>query len=162
MDQNNNYSFLTEKNSLSKITKSSSYQNEKPKIRTLIPESLKLPIQLIEHNNFEKFNSYINSSDVPKSNLNSLLCFCLQNYLNKKNFLDQIKLLIYKGANIDTIYRNIYELSPNLGSKVGDNNDLTLIMYEQLYNDIKLIEMFKNKKNINYVNKYGKISLFYI
>ena len=162
MDQNNNYSFLTEKNSLSKITKSSSYQNEKPKIRTLIPESLKLPIQLIEHNNFEKFNSYINSSDVPKSNLNSLLCFCLQNYLNKKNFLDQIKLLIYKGANIDTIYRNIYELSPNISPKVEDNHDITLLMYACLYNDFKLVEIFISKKSINAVDKNGKNALFYL
>ena len=162
MDQNNNYSFLTEKNSLSKITKSSSYQNEKPKIRTLIPESLKLPIQLIEHNNFEKFNSYINSSDVPKSNLNSLLCFCLQNYLNKKNFLDQIKLLIYKGANIDTIYRNIYELSPNISPKVEDNHDITLLMYASLYNDFKLVEIFISKKSINAVDKNGKNALFYL
>ncbi len=162
MDQNNNYSFLTEKNSLSKITKSSSYQNEKPKIRTLIPESLKLPIQLIEHNNFEKFNSYINSSDVPKSNLNSLLCFCLQNYLNKKNFLDQIKLLIYKGANIDTIYRNIYELSPNISPKVEDNHDITLLMYACLYNDLKLVEIFISKKSINAVDKNGKNALFYL
>jgi non-canonical poly(A) RNA polymerase PAPD5/7 len=162
MDQNNNYSFLTEKNSLSKITKSSSYQNEKPKIRTLIPESLKLPIQLIEHNNFEKFNSYINSSDVPKSNLNSLLCFCLQNYLNKKNFLDQIKLLIYKGANIDTIYRNIYELSPNISPKVEDNHDITLLMYACLYNDFKLVEIFISKKSINSVDKNGKNALFYL
>ena len=162
MDQNNNYSFLTEKNSLSKITKSSSYQNEKPKIRTLIPESLKLPIQLIEHNNFEKFNSYINSSDVPKSNLNSLLCFCLQNYLNKKNFLDQIKLLIYKGANIDTIYRNIYELSPNISPKVEDNYDITLLMYACLYSDFKLVEIFISKKSINAVDKNGKNALFYL
>ena len=162
MDQNNNYSFLTEKNSLTKITKSSSYQNEKPKIRTLIPESLKLPIQLIEHNNFEKFNSYINSSDVPKSNLNSLLCFCLQNYLNKKNFLDQIKLLIYKGANIDTIYRNIYELSPNISPKVEDNHDITLLMYACLYNDFKLVEIFISKKSINAVDKNGKNALFYL
>ena len=162
MDQNNNYSFLTEKNSLSKITKSSSYQNEKPKIRTLIPESLKLPIQLIEHNNFEKFNSYINSSDVPKSNLNSLLCFCLQNYLNKKNFLDQIKLLIYKGANIDTIYRNIYELSPNISPKVEDNHDITLLMYACLYSDFKLVEIFISKKSINAVDKNGKNALFYL
>ena len=48
----------------------------------------------------------------------------------KKKLIDQIELLLYKRVDINTIYRNIYELSPNLGSKVGDNNDLTLIMYE--------------------------------
>ena len=151
-----------EKNSLSNGGKNIQYQNDQPKIRTLIPDSLKGPIQLIEQNNFEKFNSYINSTDISKSNLNSLLCFCVQNYSNKKNLLDQIKLLIYKGADINTIYRNICELSPNLGPKVGDNNDITLLMYACLYNDIKLIEMFINKKSINCVDKNGKNALFYL
>ena len=50
--------------------------------------------------------------------------------MNKNKLIDQIELLIYKRVDINNIYRNIYELSPNLGSKVGDNNDLTLIMYE--------------------------------
>ena len=151
-----------EKNSLSNGGKNIQYLNDQPKIRTLIPDSLKGPIQLIEQNNFEKFNSYINSTDISKSNLNSLLCFCVQNYSNKKNLLDQIKLLIYKGADINTIYRNICELSPNLGPKVGDNNDITLLMYACLYNDIKLIEMFINKKSINCVDKNGKNALFYL
>ena len=160
--EHNNYSYLMEKNSLSNGGKNIQYQNDQPKIRTLIPDSLKGPIQLIEQNNFEKFNSYINSTDISKSNLNSLLCFCVQNYSNKKNLLDQIKLLIYKGADINTIYRNICELSPNLGPKVGDNNDVTLLMYACLYNDIKLIEMFINKKSINCVDKNGKNALFYL
>ena len=62
--------------------------------------------------------------------MNSRFCFWVQNYLNKNKLIDQIELLIYKRVDINTIYRNIYELSPNLGSKIGDNNDLTLIMYE--------------------------------
>ena len=160
--EHNNYSYLMEKNSLSNGGKNIQYQNDQPKIRTLIPDSLKGPIQLIEQNNFEKFNSYINSTVISKSNLNSLLCFCVQNYSNKKNLLDQIKLLIYKGADINTIYRNICELSPNLGPKVGDNNDITLLMYACLYNDIKLIEMLINKKSINCVDKNGKNALFYL
>ena len=95
--------------------------------------------------------------------MNSLFYFSVQNYLSKNKLIDQIELLIYKRIDINTIYRNIGELSPNLGSKVGDNNDLTLIIYEYLYNGIKLIEMFINKKNINYVNKYGKnFSFLYI
>ena len=162
MDHKNNYIHLKEKNSLSKITKSSSYQNEKPKIITLIPDSLKSLIQLIEQNNLEKFNSLINTSDIPKSNLNSLLCFCLQNYGNKKNILDQIKLLIYKGADINTIYRNIYESNPNLSPNVEDNNDITLLMYACLYNDKKLVESFISKKNINSLDKNGKNALFYL
>ena len=56
--------------------------------------------------------------------------FSVQNYLSKNKLTDKIELLLYKRVDINTIYRNIYELSPNLGSKVGDNNDLTLIMYE--------------------------------
>jgi len=162
MDHKNNYIHLKEKNSLSKIIKSSSYQNEKPKIITLIPDSLKSLIQLIEQNNLEKFNSLINTSDIPKSNLNSLLCFCLQNYGNKKNILDQIKLLIYKGADINTIYRNIYESNPNLSPNVEDNNDITLLMYACLYNDKKLVESFISKKNINSLDKNGKNALFYL
>ena len=160
--EHNNYSYLMEKNSLCNGGKNILYQNDQPKITTLIPDSLKGPIQLIDQNNFEKFNAYINSSDISKSNLNSLLCFCVQNFLNKKNLLDQIKLLIHKGADINTIYRNICELSPNLGPKVGDNNDITLLMYACLYNDIKLIEMFINKKSINCVDKNGKNALFYL
>ena len=78
--------------------------------------------------------------------------------MNKNKLIDQIELLIYKRIDINTIYRNIGELSPNLGSKVGDNNDLTLIIYEYLYNGIKLIEMFINKKNINclLIKKWNK------
>ena len=158
----NKYSYLMEKNSICNGGKNIQYQNDQPKIRTLIPDILKGPIQLIEQNNFEKFNSYINSTDISKSNLNSLLCFCVQNFSNKKNLIDQIKLLIYKGADINTIYRNICELSPNVGPKVGDNNDITLLMYACLYNDIKLIEMFINKKSINCVDKNGKNALFYL
>ena len=162
MEHKNNFSSLIDKNSLSRITKSSSYQNQKPKITTLIPESLKGPIQLIEQNNFEKFNYFINTSDISKSNLNSLLCFCLQNYGIKKNILDQIKLLIYKGADINTIYRNICELSPNISPKVEENSDITLLMYACLYNDKKLVEMFISKNNINSLDKNGKNALFYL
>ena len=162
MDSKNNFSLLIEKNSLSKITKSSSYQNQNPKITTLIPPSLKGPIQFIEQNNFEKFNSFINSSEIPKSNLNSLLCFCLQNYNNKKNIIEQIKLLIYKGADIDTMFRNIYELSPHIGPKVEENENITLLMYACLYNDKKLIEMFVSKNKINFLDKNGKNALFYL
>ena len=162
MDNKNNFSLLTEKNSLSRITKSSSYQNQNPKITTLIPPSLKGPIQFIEQNNFEKFNSFINSSEIPKSNLNSLLCFCLQNYNNKKNIIEQIKLLIYKGADIDTIYRNIYELSPHASPKVDENDDITLLMYSCLFNDKKLVELFISKNKINYLDKNGKNALFYL
>ena len=162
MEHKNNFSFLIDKNSLSRVTKSSSYQNQKPKITTLIPESLKAPIQFIEQNNFEKFNSFINTSEIPKSNLNSLLCFCLQNYGNKKNILDQIKLLIYKGADIDTLYRNICESSLSMSPKVEENNDITLLMYACLYNDKKLIEMFISKNNINSLDKNGKNALFYL
>ena len=156
MEKNNNFSILIEKNSLSKITKSSSYQNQKPKITTLIPDSLKSYIQLIEQNNFEKFNFLIKNSEIPKTNLNSLLCFCLQNYSNKKNILEQIKLLINKGADIDTMYRSIYELSNNNSPKVEENYDTTLLMYACLYNDKKLIELFINKNNINSLDKNGK------
>ena len=162
MDNKNNFSLLTEKNSLSRITKSSSYQNQNPKITTLIPPSLKGPIQFIEQNNYEKFNSFINSSEIPKSNLNSLLCFCLQNYNNKKNIIEQIKLLIYKGADIDTIYRNIYELSPHASPKVDENDDITLLMYSCLFNDKKLVELFISKNKINYLDKNGKNALFYL
>jgi ankyrin repeat protein len=151
-----------EKNSICNGGKNIPYQNDQPKIRTLIPDTLKGPIQLIEQNNFEKFNSYINSSDMSKSNLNTLLCFCVQNFLNKKNLIVQIKLLIYKGADINTIYRNICELSPNLGPKVGDNNDITLLMYACLYSDIKLIELLISKKSMNRVDKSGKNALFYL
>ena len=162
MENKDNFSVLLDKNSLSRVTKSSSYQNQKPKITTLIPESLKAPIQFIEQNNYEKFNSFVNTSEIPKSNLNSLLCFCLQNYGNRKNILDQIKLLIDKGANIDTIYRNICEFSPSISPKVEENNDITLLMYACLYNDKKLVEVFISKNNINSLDKNGKNALFYL
>ena len=51
-----NYSTLSETNSLSKINKNSSYQNEQQKSHIILPESLKIPIQLLEKNNFDKFN----------------------------------------------------------------------------------------------------------
>ena len=68
----------------------------------------------------------------------------------------------YSQNSFDTIYRNICELSPNIGPKVGDNNDITLLMYACLYNDIKLVELLINKKSINCVDKCGKNALFYL
>ena len=162
MKDKNTYSYLMDKNSASDEIKNTTSDKEMTIIKTLIPESLKVPIQYIENNNFEKFNSYITSTKLHKSTLNSLLCFCLQNYAKNRNLLDQIKLLIYKGADTDIIFKNVYDLSYNNSPKIEDNNNISLLMYACLYNDKKLVEMIVSKTNINYLDNKGKNALFYL
>ena len=156
-----NYSTLSETNSLSKINKNSSYQNEQQKSHIILPESLKIPIQLLEKNNFDKFNSYINSTKIPRNILNSLLCFCLQNYAKNNKMFESIKIIINKGGDIDSKYKHCYE-SNNNGPRIDDKDNISLLMYACLYNDKKLVELFISKKNINFVDKSGKNAIFYL
>ena len=157
----NKYLSSIENNTLSKINKTYSIQGEQQKNQNMLPENLKIPIQLLEQNNYEKFNSYINSTKLPKNILSSLLCFCLQNYTKNNVMLTQIKSLIRKGADIDTKFKYCYE-SNNNGPKINDKDNISLLMYACLYNDKKLVELFISKKNINYTDKNGKNALFYL
>ena len=52
----NIYSSSIENNTLSKMNKTYSIQGEQQKNQNMIPENLKIPIQLLEQNNYEKFN----------------------------------------------------------------------------------------------------------
>ena len=86
----NIYSSTSDNNNYSKINKNKSHQNEQQQQRShiVLPESLKIPLQLLEQNNFDKFNLYLNSTKIPNYILNSLLCFCLQNYLKYNNIFE--------------------------------------------------------------------------
>ena len=160
MEYNNSKSI--DNNNSSKINKNYSVQGEQQKTNVILPESLKIPIQYLEQNNYDKFNSYINSTKITKNNLNSLLCFCLQNYSkNNSIMLNQIKLLIRKGADTDIKFKRCYELNNN-GPKVDDKDNISLLMYACLYNDEKLVELFITKKNINCLDRNGKNALFYL
>ena len=153
-----NYTTL---DSMSKLNKNYSSQGEQPKSHIILPESLKIPIQLLEQNNYDGFNSYINSTKISKNILNSLLCYCLQNYAKNINIINQIKSLIRKGADIDIRFKYCCETN-NIGPKIDDKENISLLMYSCLYNDKKLVELFVTKKNINYLDKNGKNALFYL
>ena len=148
-------------NNLSKNNKNYPHQNEQQKSHIILPESLKVPIQLLEQNNFDKFNSYISSTKIPNYILNSLLCFCLQNYSKYNNIIEQIKLLISKGADINIKFKHTYDTNNN-GPKLDDKDNISLLMYACTYNDKKLVELFITKNNINYLDKNGKNALFYL
>ena len=159
----NIYSSTSDNNNYSKINKNKSHQNEQQQQRShiVLPESLKIPLQLLEQNNFDKFNLYLNSTKIPNYILNSLLCFCLQNYLKYNNIFEQIKLLISKGADINIKFKHCYE-SNNNGPKIDDKDNISLLMYACIYSDKKLVELFITKNNINFLDKNGKNALFYL
>ena len=157
----NIYSSSKGNNNFSKKNKNIFHQNEQQKSHIILPESLKVPIQLLERNNFDKFNSYINSNEIPNYVLNSLLCFCLQNYSNNNNLIEQIKLLIHKGVDINIKFRHCYE-SNNDGPKIDDKENISLLMYACIYNDKKLVELFITRNNINFLDKNGQNAIFYL
>ena len=154
------YSTSLDNNALSKVNKNS-YQNDQKKSHIILQESLKIPIQLLEQNKFDKFNSYINSTKITKNTLNSLLCFCLQNFPKNNKIIEQIKLIISKGADIDSKFKHCYN-SSNIGPKIDDKDNMSLLMYSCLYNNKKLVELFITKKNINALDKNGKNALLYL
>ena len=153
-----NYTSL---DSLSKVNKNYSVQGEQPKSHIILPEPLKIPIQLLDQNNYDAFNSYVNSTKISKNILNSLLCYCLQNFAKNINIINQIKLLIRKGADLDIKFKYCCETNNN-GPKIDDKDNISLLMYACLYNDKKLVELIITKKNINCCDKNGKNALFYL
>ena len=157
----NNYSTALDNKSLSKINKNYIYKNEQQKSYIILPETLKTPIQLLEQNSLDKFNSYINSTKIAKNNLNYLLCFCLQSFSKNNKIIEQIKLLINKGGDIDSKFKYCYE-SNNNDPKLDDKDNISLLMYACLYNNKKLVELFISKNNINLIDKNGKNAIFYL
>ena len=75
--------------------------------------------------------------------------------------LNQIKLLIRKGADTDIKFKHCYELNNNC-PKIEDKDNISLLMYACLYNDEKLVELFITKKNINCLDRNGKNAIFYL
>ena len=121
----NNYSTALDNKSLSKINKNYIYKNEQQKSYIILPETLKTPIQLLEQNILDKFNSYVNSTKIAKNNLNYLLCFCLQSFSKNNKIIEQIKLLINKGGDIDSKFKYCYE-SNNNDPKLDDKDNISL------------------------------------
>ena len=146
-------------NSASKSNKN--FPTDQEKSHAFQSESFQIPIQLLEQNNFDKFNSYINSNKMPKNILNSLLYYCLQTYSKNNKIIEQIKFLISKGANIESKFK-YYSDSNKFGPKVDDKDCVTLLMYACLYNNKKLVELFLSTKIINNLDKNGKNALFYL
>ena len=146
-------------NSASKSNKN--FPTDQEKSHAFQSESFQIPIQLLEQNNFDKFNSYINSNKMPKNILNSLLYYCLQTYSKNNKIIEQIKFLISKGANIESKFK-YYSDSNKFGPKVDDKDCVTLLMYACLYNNKKLVELFISSKIINNLDKNGKNALFYL
>ena len=157
----NFYSSPLDNNTRTKVNKSNSNQDEQQKNHVILPESLKRPIQLLEQNNFDNFNSYLTTTKLTKNTLNSLLCFCLQIYSKNPKIIEQIKLLINKGADVDTKFKYCYDSNNNY-PKIDEKDNISLLMYACLFNNKKLVELFVTKKNINNLDKNGKNALFYL
>ena len=157
----NFYSSQLDNNTKTKLTKNNSNQDEQQKSHNIVPESLKIPIQLLEQNDFDKFNSYIISTKMPKNNLNLLLCFCLQYFAKNPKIIEQIKLLINKGADLEIKFKYCYE-SNNNDPKIDEKDNISLLMYACLFNNKKLVELFITKKNINCLDRNGKNAIFYL
>ena len=157
----NFYSSALDNNTRTKINKNNSNQDEQQKSYVILPESLKKPIQLLEQNNFDNFNSYITTTKIPKNILNSLLCFCLQIYSKNPKIIEQIKLLISNGADVDAKFKYCYDSNNNY-PKIDEKDNISLLMYTCLFNNKKLVELFVTKKSINILDKNGKNALFYL
>ena len=61
----------------------------------------------IEQKDFDNFNLFLDTNEISKKTLNSILFFALQNYRSNYEMLDYINLLIVKGADQNLMFQHI-------------------------------------------------------
>ena len=115
--------------------------------------------QYIEQKDFDTFNRFLDTNEISKKTLNSVLCFALQNYRSNYEMMDYINLLIARGADQNLIFHN---KSSNQGPRIDEKDNVSILMYACIYADIRLVESIATKKNINLRDKNGKNALFYV
>ena len=113
----------------------------------------------IEQKDFDNFNLFLDTNEISKKTLNSILFFALQNYRSNYEMLDYINLLIVKGADQNLMFHN---KSSNQGPRIDEKDNVSILMYACKYADIRLVESIVTNKNINLRDKNGKNALFYV
>ena len=113
----------------------------------------------IEQKDLNNFNLFLDTYEISKKTLNSVLFFALQNYRSNYEMMDYINILILKGADQNSMFCN--KLS-NQGPRIDEKDNVSLLMYACMYADIRLVESIATKKNINLRDKNGKNALFYV
>ena len=113
----------------------------------------------IEQKDLNNFNLFLDTYEISKKTLNSILFFALQNYRSNYEMMDYINILILKGADQNSMFCN--KLS-NQGPRIDEKDNVSLLMYACMYADIRLVESIATKKNINLRDKNGKNALFYV
>jgi ankyrin repeat protein len=124
-----------------------------------LSETIRRLKQYIEQKDFDTFNRFLDTNEISKKTLNSVLCFALQNYRSNYEMMDYINLLIARGADQNLIFHN---KSSNQGPRIDEKDNVSILMYACIYADIRLVESIATKKNINLRDKNGKNALFYV
>ena len=122
-------------------------------------EQFRILKQYIEQKDFDNFNGFLDNNEISKKTLNSLLCFTLQNYRSNYEMTDYIQLLIYKGAEQNSMFHN---KSSTQGPRIDEKDNVSILMYACIYADIRLVDLIVTEKNINLKDKNGKNALFYV
>ena len=124
-----------------------------------LSEHIRTLKQYIEQKDFYNFNLFLDTYEISKKTLNSVLCFALQNYRSNYEMMDYINLLIERGADQNSTFHN---KSSNQGPRIDEKDNVSILMYACIYADIRLVESIATKKNINLRDKNGKNALFYV
>ena len=124
-----------------------------------LSEHIRTLKQYIEQRDFNNFNLVLDNYEISKKNLNSVLCFALQNYRSNYEMMDYINLLIERGADQNSLFHN---KSSNQGPRIDEKDNVSILMYACIYADIRLVDTIATKKNINLRDKNGKNALFYV
>ena len=124
-----------------------------------LSEHIRTLKQYIEQKDFNNFNLFLDTNEISKKTLNSVLCFALQNYRSNYEMMDYINLLIERGADQNSMFHN---KGSNQGPRIDEKDNVSILMYACIYADIRLVEKIATKKNINFRDKNGKNALFYV
>lgn len=124
-----------------------------------LSEHIRTLKQYIEQKDFDNFNRFLDTYEISKKTLNSVLCFALQNYRSNYEMMDYINLLIERGADQNSTF---HSKSSNQGPRIDEKDNVSILMYACIYADIRLVESIATEKNINLRDKNGKNALFYV
>ena len=124
-----------------------------------LSETIRRLKQYIEQKDLDDFNDFLDKNEISPKNLNSILCFALQNYRSNYEMIDYISLLIAKGADQNSFFHN---KSSNQQTRIDEKDNVTLLMYACMHADIRLVDLISTDKNIKMRDKNGKNALFYV
>ena len=112
-----------------------------------LSEHIRTLKQYIEQKDFYNFNLFLDTYEISKKTLNSVLCFALQNYRSNYEMMDYINLLIERGADQNSTFHN---KSSNQGPRIDEKDNVSILMYACIYADIRLVESIATKKKYKF------------